>query len=72
MDDWSWKTAFTASLRDRAVYVIAHDTYNQFFTGLDEAFEPFKYVSDLPICPPTTIGSMVTPIPCGTPRAGKG
>lgn len=60
-------------LADKAVFVIAHDTYNQFFTGLDESFEAFKYVSDyLPICPPTTIGSNFAPVPCGTPREGKG
>ena len=60
-------------LASRATFVIAHDTYNQFFTGLDEAFEPFKYVSDyLPICPPTTIGSMFAPVMVGTPREGKG
>ena len=53
-------------LRDKAEFIVVHDTSNSFFAGVDEVLETFHYgFTYSSMVPSTTVVSMTRPIPAG-------
>lgn len=53
-------------LRDRADYIVVHDTNNSFFTGVDDTLSTFRHRFDYTaLCPTTTVVSETRPYPPG-------
>lgn len=53
-------------LRDKATFIVVHDTYNAYFRGVDEALATFKHRYDYTaMCPTTTVVSMTNKYPGG-------